>query len=108
VTIDHDASPITVLLADDQAMVRTGFRMIIDSQPDMTVIGEADNGRSAVDLAQRIRPDVSILDIQMPLLDGLAATSRSHCATEQLGSFSRTAVRRSSSKPCGPAPSATP
>ena len=63
-----------MLLADDQAMVRAGFRMIIESQPDMTVVGEADNGRAAVDLAQRIRPDVCLLDIRMPVLDGLAAT----------------------------------
>ena len=66
--------PITVLLADDQAMVRAGFRMIVDSQPDMTVIGEVDNGRAAVELARRIRPDVCLLDIRMPVLDGLAAT----------------------------------
>lgn len=66
--------PITVVLADDQAMVRAGFRMIIDSQPDLRVVGEADNGRAAVDLAQRLRPDVCILDIRMPVLDGLAAT----------------------------------
>jgi len=71
---DRTDNPIRVLLADDQAMVRAGFRMIIDSQADMTVVGEVDNGRSAVDLAQRIRPDVSILDIRMPVLDGLAAT----------------------------------
>lgn len=73
-TSTHDAAPITVLLADDQAMVRAGFRMIIDSQPDMTVVGEADNGQSAVELANRIRPDVCLLDIRMPVLDGLAAT----------------------------------
>jgi DNA-binding NarL/FixJ family response regulator len=66
--------PITVLLADDQAMVRAGFRMIIDSQPDMSVVGEADNGRTAVELATRLRPDVCLLDIRMPVLDGLAAT----------------------------------
>ena len=48
--------------------------MIIDSQPDMTVVGEADNGRTAVDLARRLRPDVCIFDIRMPVLDGLAAT----------------------------------
>jgi DNA-binding NarL/FixJ family response regulator len=66
--------PLRVLLADDQAMVRAGFRMIIDSQPDLTVVGEADNGRVAVEMAQRIRPDVCILDIRMPVLDGLAAT----------------------------------
>ena len=73
-SLDRTENPITVLLADDQAMVRVGFRMIIDSQPDMTVVGEVDNGRAAVDLAQRIRPDVCLLDIRMPVLDGLAAT----------------------------------
>jgi DNA-binding NarL/FixJ family response regulator len=66
--------PLRVLLADDQAMVRAGFKMIIDSQPDLTVVAEADNGRTAVEMAQRIRPDVCILDIRMPVLDGLAAT----------------------------------
>lgn len=73
-SVDRTDNPITVLLADDQAMVRAGFRMIIDSQPDMTVVGEADNGRAAVELAQRIRPDVCLFDIRMPVLDGLAAT----------------------------------
>lgn len=68
------AAPITVLLADDQAMVRAGFRMIIDSQPDLQVVAEADNGRTAVELAERLRPDVCLLDIRMPILDGLAAT----------------------------------
>lgn len=69
-----NGAPIRVLLADDQAMVRAGFRMIIDSQPDLTVVGEADNGRTAVELARRLRPDVCLLDIRMPVLDGLAAT----------------------------------
>ena len=73
--IPHATAPlIRVLLADDQAMVRAGFRMIIDSQADMTVIAEAENGRDAVELAERLRPDVSIFDIRMPVLDGLAAT----------------------------------
>jgi len=67
-------SVTTVLLADDQAMVRAGFRMIIDSQPDLEVVAEADNGRTAVEIAERLRPDVCLLDIRMPLLDGLAAT----------------------------------
>jgi DNA-binding NarL/FixJ family response regulator len=67
-------NPITVLLADDQAMVRAGFRMIVDSQPDMVVVSEADNGRTAVELAERLRPDVCLFDIRMPVLDGLAAT----------------------------------
>lgn len=65
---------ITVLLADDQAMVRAGFRMIIDSQPDMVVVGDVDNGRAAVELAHRLRPVVCVLDIKMPVLDGLSAT----------------------------------
>jgi len=72
VNLTPSAAPITVLLADDQAMVRAGFRMIVDSQPDMTVIGEADNGRDAVEVARRIRPDVCLLDIRMPVLDGLS------------------------------------
>ncbi len=67
---------IRVLLADDQAMVRAGFRMILDSQPDIEVIGEADNGLTAIEQATALRPDVSILDIRMPGLDGLAATRR--------------------------------
>jgi DNA-binding NarL/FixJ family response regulator len=74
VNLTQGDRPITVLLADDQAMVRAGFRMIVDSQSDMTVIGEVDNGRAAVELATRIRPDVCLLDIRMPVLDGLAAT----------------------------------
>ena len=67
-------SHTTVLLGDDQAMVRAGFRMIIDSQDDLRVVAEADNGRTAVELAQQLRPDVCLLDIRMPRLDGLEAT----------------------------------
>ncbi|MEV4672891.1 MULTISPECIES: response regulator [Actinomadura] len=65
---------IRVLVADDQEMVRTGFRMIVDSQPDMTVVGEAADGAAAVALARRLRPDVCLFDIRMPVMDGLAAT----------------------------------
>ena len=65
---------IDVLLADDQAMVRAGFRMILESDPDMTVVGEAANGEQAVDSTRRLRPDVVLMDIQMPDLDGLQAT----------------------------------
>lgn len=64
---------IRVLIADDQAMVRTGFSMIIGAQPDMEVAGEAADGATAVELARRLRPDVALLDIRMPRLDGLEA-----------------------------------
>ncbi|MFB4318504.1 response regulator [Actinomadura sp. 21ATH] len=65
---------IRVLIADDQEMVRTGFRMIIDSQPDMEVVGEAADGVRAVELARGLRPDVCLFDIRMPGMDGLEAT----------------------------------
>jgi len=65
---------IRVLLADDQAMVRAGFRMILGSEPDIEVIGEAENGDQAAAAANRLRPDVVLMDIQMPGVDGLQAT----------------------------------
>jgi DNA-binding NarL/FixJ family response regulator len=65
---------IRVLLADDQAMVRAGFRLILESEPDIEVVGEADDGAQAVAAARALRPDVTLMDIQMPVLDGLAAT----------------------------------
>jgi DNA-binding NarL/FixJ family response regulator len=67
---------IGVLLADDQAMVRGGFRMILESAPDITVVGEAADGEQAVASARRLRPDVVLMDIQMPGGDGLKATRR--------------------------------
>jgi DNA-binding NarL/FixJ family response regulator len=67
---------IGVLLADDQAMVRAGFRMILQSELDIEVIGEAENGEQAVAATRRLLPDVVLMDIQMPVEDGLQATKR--------------------------------
>ena len=65
---------IRVLVADDQAMVRAGFRMILDAVDDIEVVGEAATGREAVDQALRLRPDVCLFDVRMPDLDGIEAT----------------------------------
>ena len=65
---------ISVLLVDDQALVRSGFRLIIDAQGDMEVVGEADNGRAAIEEAARLHPDVVLMDVRMPEVDGIAAT----------------------------------
>ncbi|MFZ3471514.1 response regulator [Streptomyces sp. 4.24] len=63
-----------ILIADDQEDIRSGFRLILDSQPDMTVVGEAADGERAVALARELRPDVVLTDIRMPVLDGLEVT----------------------------------
>jgi DNA-binding NarL/FixJ family response regulator len=65
---------ITVLIADDQALVRGGFRMILAAQPDLEVVAEAENGREAVARVKQHRPDVVLMDVRMPVMDGLEAT----------------------------------
>ncbi|WUV04360.1 response regulator transcription factor [Actinoallomurus sp. NBC_01490] len=69
-------SPIRVMLADDQKLVRAGFRSILDGEDDITVVAEAGDGAEAVRLAERVRPDVVLMDVRMPVLDGLEATRR--------------------------------
>ena len=65
---------IRVLLVDDHALARTGLRMVLDAEPDIEVIGEAGNGRQAVHSVSRLKPDVVLMDVRMPELDGIAAT----------------------------------
>lgn len=65
---------VRVLIADDQELIRTGLTMILEAQPDIEVIGEAANGREAVERARQLRPDVCLFDIRMPEMDGIAAT----------------------------------
>ncbi|TDB76163.1 response regulator transcription factor [Micromonospora sp. KC723] len=67
---------IRVLLADDQALMRAGFRALLHAEDDLEVVGEAADGASAVDLSRRLRPDVVLMDVQMPGLDGIEATRR--------------------------------
>jgi DNA-binding NarL/FixJ family response regulator len=76
---------IGILLADDQALLRSTFRLLIDSCDDMTVVAEAANGEEAAELAQLHRPDLVLMDIRMPVVDGLAATRRI-CSTPELAS----------------------
>jgi DNA-binding NarL/FixJ family response regulator len=65
-----------VLLCDDQALVRSGFRMILEARPEFEVVGEAEDGRRAIELARRLLPDVILMDVRMPVLDGVEATRR--------------------------------
>jgi DNA-binding NarL/FixJ family response regulator len=67
-------SPITVLIADDEALVRAGFRLLVDYAADLAVVGEAENGVQAVSQARVFKPDVVLMDIRMPVMDGLEAT----------------------------------
>jgi DNA-binding NarL/FixJ family response regulator len=67
---------IRVLLVDDQALVRSGLRLIVDAQPDLDVVGEAADGREAIEAFHRVKPDVVVMDVRMPVLDGVEATRR--------------------------------
>ena len=69
-----DEEPVTVLIADDQALVRAGFRVILDGESGISVVGEAADGRQAVTLSRQLQPTVVLMDIRMPVLDGLHAT----------------------------------
>ncbi|MBB5113812.1 response regulator transcription factor [Micromonospora echinospora] len=68
------SQPVRVLLADDQPLLRTGFRMVLGAEDDLDVVGEAGDGAEAVELARRLLPDVVLMDIRMPRMDGVAAT----------------------------------
>ena len=76
-------SKIRVLLADDQDIIRTGLTIILNHQPDMEVVGQAANGRAAVEAAKRLRPDVILMDLKMPDLNGIQATRQIVAALPQ-------------------------
>jgi DNA-binding NarL/FixJ family response regulator len=84
-SLDHQSAepPIRIVLVDDQELVRTGFRMVLEAQPDMHVVGEAADGLAAVDLAGRLHADVMVMDARMPRLDGVEATRRIRAAGER-------------------------
>ncbi|MCY1716241.1 MULTISPECIES: response regulator transcription factor [unclassified Microbacterium] len=68
-------APVRIVLVDDQALFRAGIRMVIDSQPDLEVVGEASDGREGIEVVRSTRPDLVLMDVRMPVMDGLAATA---------------------------------
>ena len=80
-TADASAASIGVLIVDDQALVRAGFRMILEIEPDIHVVGEAADGDQAVAKAATLRPDVVLMDVRMPGIDGITATRRLNADT---------------------------
>jgi DNA-binding NarL/FixJ family response regulator len=72
--VPEDRPPLRVLIVDDQHLVRSGFTMILSVEPDLEVVGEAVNGRAGIEQARALRPDVVLMDVQMPVLDGIEAT----------------------------------
>src|SRR5690606_28052768 len=72
---DRRTHVIRVVLVDDQALFRAGIRMLLSSQPDLEVVGEAGDGRAGIEVVAATRPDVVLMDVRMPVLDGLAATA---------------------------------
>jgi DNA-binding NarL/FixJ family response regulator len=71
-----------IVIADDQELVRTGFRVVLEAEDDLEVVGEAENGEQAVELARLLEPDVVLMDVRMPVLDGIAATRRIRAAAD--------------------------
>jgi DNA-binding NarL/FixJ family response regulator len=74
---------IRLVLVDDQPGIRQGLRMVLTLEPDMTVVGEGSNGREAMTLVQRLAPDVVLMDVEMPEMDGILATAMIHVGTPQ-------------------------